>query len=91
MKLFMSKLPDSDICKNYVLKAKQGMFERPSVYTSLAWTELKQGCVACRKNTVPRLTFIVGTCLTDDIISALLYKAALDKNFNPFVSFYLFS
>lgn len=87
----MSKLPDSEICKNYVLKAKQGMFEMPSEYTSSAWTELKQGCAACRKNTPPHLTFIVGTCLTDDIISALLYKAALDKKFNPFVSVYLFS
>lgn len=67
------------------------MFEMPSVYTSLAWIELKQGCVVCRKNTVPHLTFIVGTFLTDNIISALLYKAALDKNCNPFVSVYLFS
>lgn len=40
---------------------------------------------------LPCLTLVAGTCLNDDIISALLYKAALDKFFNPFASVYLFS
>lgn len=62
-----------------------------SVYKNLAWTHLNQGYVACRRNILPCLTFRVGTCLTDDIISALLYKAVLDKFFNPLVSVYLFS
>lgn len=31
------------------------------------------------------------SCLTDDIISALLHKAALDKFFNPHVSLHLLS
>lgn len=62
-----------------------------SVYKNLVWTHLNQGYVGCRRNILPCLTFRVGTCLTDDIISALLYKAALDKFFNPLVSVYLFS